>query len=159
MVPWTQTAWELLHTVWSALWELSLIVIPLMTVIQILKELRVLESLSGMLEPGMRLLGLPREASLPMVAGLVFGLAYGAGVILQATRERPLSRRDLYLMFVFLILCHAVVEDTLLFVPLGVNALMLLGTRLGSALCVTAVLSRLWRTDRAVSAAGGSTSH
>lgn len=136
---------ELLDKAWSAVWQLGVIVIPLMFIIQILKEIHFLDRMASWMRPVTHFLGLPEKASIPLLAGIFFGLAYGAGVILQATEEEHFSRRDLYLMFMFLILCHAVVEDTLLFVPLGVNPWLLLGTRLGAAIVLTVVLARVWR--------------
>ncbi|WP_018132069.1 nucleoside recognition domain-containing protein [Effusibacillus pohliae] len=136
---------ELLDKAWAAVWQLVLIVIPLMFVIQILKEIQFLDRLAGWMRPVTRALGLPEKAAVPFLAGIFFGLAYGAGVILQATEEVNFTRRELYLMFVFLILCHAVVEDTLLFVPLGVNGWLLLATRLLTAIVITALLAHIWR--------------
>lgn len=143
---------EIASRIWSAVWQLTVIVVPLMLAIQILKEIKFLDRLAGWMRPVTRLLGLPEKASIPLLAGFFFGLAYGAGVILQATQEENFSRRELYLMFLFLILAHAVVEDTLLFLPLGVNGWLLLGTRFGAALILTAIAARVWR-ERTVSQA------
>lgn len=138
-------AGEIIAKAWGAVWQLAAIVIPLMFVIQILKEVKFLDRLAVFMRPVTRFLGLPEKSSIPLLAGFFFGLAYGAGVILQVTREERFTRRELYLLFIFLILCHAVVEDTLLFVPLGVNGWLLLATRFLSAVILTAALSRLWR--------------
>ncbi|ASS76553.1 hypothetical protein CIG75_17350 [Tumebacillus algifaecis] len=132
-------------TIFKAVWQLALIVIPLMMLIQVLKERKVLDKLAVKMTPLMRMLGLSEHAAIPMLAGIWFGLAYGAGVILEATREKPMEKRELYLLMVFLVLCHAVVEDTLIFLPLGVNGWYLLAIRLVSALVLTFLLARLWR--------------
>lgn len=136
---------EIADKVWSSVWQLTVIVVPLMLVIQILKEIRFLDRLAVWMRPATGLLGLPDKAAVPLLAGFFFGLAYGAGVILQAAQEENFTRRELYLMFIFLILCHAVVEDTLLFVPLGVNAWLLFAARLAAGVVITAALSRIWR--------------
>lgn len=140
---------EILDKAWTALWELAVIVIPLMLLIQILKEIHFLNMLSKWMRPVTRILGLSEKATIPLLAGIFFGLAYGAGVILQATQEEHFTRRELYLIFLFLILSHAVVEDTLLFVPLGINPWLLLGTRLAAAFFLTGMLSRVWREPAA----------
>ncbi|HEU4964496.1 MAG TPA: nucleoside recognition domain-containing protein [Bacilli bacterium] len=139
------TGQEVLLTAWKAVWQLALIVIPLMFVIQILKELRVLDKIAHLMTPVLRLLGLPNHAAIPLLAGIWFGLAYGAGVIIEATQEKPMSKRELYLIMLFLILSHAVVEDTVLFLPVGVNAMYLLGIRLLMAVVLTALVARMWR--------------
>lgn len=148
--PILDTAGEVLRTAFTAVWQLALIVIPLMFVIQILKELHVLDKLAHWTHPFLRWLGMSEKAAIPMLAGIWFGLAYGAGVILEATREHPLSKREMYLIITFLVLCHAVVEDTLLFLPLGVNGWYLLAIRLVAAIVVTAVLARIWKANRGV---------
>jgi len=110
-----------------------------------LKDLRVVDRLSRLLAPLTRLLGLSERTSLTLLAGLLFGLAFGAGVIIESAREAGFSKRDLYLLTLFLSACHAVVEDTLIFVPLGINVLGLLALRLAVALILTMLLARVWR--------------
>lgn len=44
---------------------------------------------------------------------------------------------------IFLITCHAVIEDTLLFVAVGANLFLLLGLRLGVAIIITLFASKL----------------
>lgn len=148
------TGGEVLLTAWTAVWQLAAIVIPLMFVIQILKEKRTLDKIAHKMNPLLRGLGLPEQAAIPMLAGIWFGLAYGAGVIIEAARENPMPKRDLYLLMLFLILCHAVVEDTLIFVPLFLEATStvwyLLLIRLAAAVVLTAVLARIWRSGRGV---------
>lgn len=51
-------------------------------------------------------------------------------------------------MILFLCACHAVVEDTLIFVPLGINVLPLLLIRLVAAVLLTLLIARLWRPDK-----------
>ena len=124
------------------------IIIPLMASIEVLKEAGILESLSRRIEPYMGWLGMSGQAGFPLLAGFVFGLAYGAGVILEAARDNGLSQGDRRLLCVFLVACHAAIEDTLLFVPLGVNPFLLLGTRLALALVLTAVAARIGVGER-----------
>ena len=103
--------------------QLAMIVIPLMVVIQILKDLEWLKKFSKGMSPVTRSLGMNENTSTTMAAGLLFGLAYGAGVVIQAVEEDGVSKRDLTLAFLFLMACHAVVEDTLIFIPLRYSGL------------------------------------
>lgn len=118
------------------------IIVPLMIGIEFLREWRVLDRFAGAAAPVARWLGLSGKAALPLVSGIVFGLAYGAGVIIEAAREDGLSRRDCTLLCIFLVACHAAIEDTLLFVPFGVNPIALLGSRLLIAVLMTMIASR-----------------
>jgi len=141
--------WSILQaavgTAVSGIVQLVIIVIPLMIGIQILRDLAVLERLSQKLSLLPRMLGIAPQGSLTLVAGLVFGLAYGAGLIIESAREGNLSRRDLYLLVLFLSTCHAVFEDTLLFYPLGIPLWPLLGLRLLLALVLTVLTAHIWR--------------
>lgn len=123
--------------------QLALIVIPLMIVIQIFKDLHWLAVFSKWFAPVTRRLGMKENTSTALAAGLLLGLAYGAGVVVQAVKEDGVSKKDITLAFVFLMACHAVIEDTLIFMPLGIPVLPLLFIRLGTAIILTLVVSTI----------------
>src|SRR5690606_27933798 len=100
---------------------------------------------SDKLAPFTKVIGVQPNASMTLVAGLVIGLAYGAGVMIQAVREDGVSKKDATLVFIFLVACHAVIEDTLLFVPLGIPVLPLLIIRLITAFVLTIIVATVWR--------------
>ncbi|MBG9816248.1 nucleoside recognition domain-containing protein [Bacillus safensis] len=125
--------------------QLACIVIPLMIIIQFMRDLGWLYTLSNWLSPFTRMLGMKENTSMTMVAGLTIGLAYGAGVMMKAVEEDGVSKKDLTLAFIFLVACHAVVEDTLIFIPLGIPVWPLLVIRLISAILLTAAISYIWR--------------
>ncbi len=60
-------------------------------------------------------------------------------------REQKFTRRELTLIILFLCACHAIIEDTLIFIPLGINVLPLLLIRLLAAILLTLLIARLWR--------------
>ncbi|PTX59645.1 nucleoside recognition protein [Melghirimyces profundicolus] len=139
--------------------QMTVVVFPLMVAIQILKDLLWLERFAGWVKPLMRPLGIDTRGSVILAGGLLFGLAMGAGVIIEQAREKGFTRRDMTVMVLFLAACHAVVEDTLIFIPLGIPVLPLLLIRLGVAVLLTLFLAWLWpRPSNTVSrsrAAGG----
>jgi len=61
-------------------------------------------------------MGLSPACGAPLMAGLFLGIAYGAGILIPASQEGKLSRGDIFRLCLFLCTCHAVPEDTLLFV-------------------------------------------
>jgi hypothetical protein len=124
--------------------QLAMIVIPLMVVIQILKDLQWLHHFSKTMAPVTKTLGMKENTSTTMAAGLLFGLAYGAGVMIQAVKEDGVSKKDITLAFIFLMACHAVVEDTLIFVPLGIPVWPLFLIRLGVAIVLTLIVGTIW---------------
>ncbi|WP_433744558.1 nucleoside recognition domain-containing protein [Falsibacillus pallidus] len=158
------------HGFWEILWlalkkatlgigQLIMIVVPLMIGIQILKDKMWLAVFSKWVSPFTRMLGMKENTSTTLAAGLIFGLAYGAGVMFQAVKEDGVSRKDVTLAFIFLVACHAVVEDTLIFLPLGINVLPLLGIRLATATILTLIVGWIWsrRQAKAIKGSGIST--
>lgn len=132
------------------IFQLALIVIPLMVIVQIMKDKQWLAVFSRWMAPATKALGMKENTSTTMAAGLLIGLAYGAGVMIQAVQEDGVSKKDVTLAFIFLVACHAVVEDTLIFVPLGIPVLPLLLIRLGVAILLTTAVAFIWnRADLA----------
>lgn len=128
--------------------QLALIVIPLMLFVQFIKDRNYLARVSTGISPLTKIIGVKPNASMTLVAGLFIGLAYGAGVMIQAVQEDGVSKRDITLAFIFLMACHAVIEDTLLFLPLGIPIWPLLIIRLVTALVLTVAVSILWKQQK-----------
>lgn len=127
--------------------QIAIIVIPLMIVMEILKDVGLLDKIAHIFSPLVKIYGMKKEAGFPLVIGIVIGLSYGAGVILQSAKEDELSQRDLYLLTYFLVAAHAVFEDTAIFVAVGVNGILLLLTRLLIAGLFTFAASRWIKPD------------
>jgi len=125
--------------------QLAAIVIPLMIIIQFLRDLGWLHRFSRWLSPFTQLLGMNKNTSMTMVAGLTIGLAYGAGVMIKAVEDDGVSKRDMTLAFIFLVACHAVVEDTLVFIPLGIPVWPLLLIRVTTAVLLTMAIAHTWK--------------
>lgn len=125
--------------------QLAMVVIPLMVIIQYLKDKHYLQRFSEKLAPFTKVLGIAPNASMTLVSGLVIGLAFGAGVMIQAVQDDGVSKKDATLVFIFLVACHAVVEDTLIFIPLGIPIWPLFLLRLGIAIILTIVVAAIWK--------------
>lgn len=128
--------------------QLAMIVIPLMVVIQFLKDIQWLQKFSKKMAPFTRVLGMKENTSTTLAAGIFFGLAYGAGVMIQAVKEDGVSKKDLTLAFLFLFACHAVVEDTLIFIPLGIPVWPLFLIRLCVAIMLTIIVGNVWKKGK-----------
>ncbi len=123
--------------------EIALIIFPLTVGYQVLRDNRWLRRRAGPWRLAVRRLGLGEASVVPLVAGLVLGIVYGAGVLIEEARAGSMSRREVFLLALFLCTCHAVIEDTLLFVVMGADALWVLGPRVALAVGATAGLARL----------------
>lgn len=142
---WGAIIYQGLESATLGVFQLALIVIPIMVGIQVMKDLQWLDWFSKAMSPFTKMLGMEKNTSTTLAAGLVFGLAFGAGVMMQAVKEDGVSKKDLYLAFIFLVACHAVIEDTLLFMPLGVPVWPLLMIRLVTAIVLTMIVAFFWR--------------
>lgn len=125
--------------------KLVLIIVPLVTLFEVLRYLPFFRWAGDRCEPLMRGMGLSRHSAAPLFTGVFLGIAYGAGILIRIAQEKRLPRRELFLLGLFLATCHAVVEDTLVFVVIGGNAWIMLGVRLLVAMMLVATLAYWWR--------------
>lgn len=119
------------------------IIIPLMVAMEILKDSKILDKLTEKMKPIANFFDMSKDAVFPLIIGLIFGLSYGAGVIIESAEENNLSKKDLYTLMIFLIACHAVIEDTLLFVVVGASLWFLLSVRLIVAIIIALFASKI----------------
>lgn len=122
--------------------QLALIVTVVMIMVEFFQEYKILDKLTALMAPFTRLLGMSSEANLPLMAGLLLGIGYGGAIILDSTRQGKLSSQDIYLINLFLVLCHSVIEDTLIWAALGAMAIPLQIGRFVLALLVCYLVSR-----------------
>lgn len=123
--------------VFNTLKQLAVIVFPLFIGVEIIDHLGVLEKISQFFHKGLSHLELPDEASLPLIIAQIFGLLYGAGLIIRATDQENITSGDIMSISIFFALCHAVFEDTLLFAAIGGNAFIILSIRVILAFITT----------------------
>lgn len=128
----------------SSVGKMALIIIPLMVAMEILKDSKILEKVSQKLMPVSKLFGISNEAIFPIIIGLIFGLAYGAGVIIENAKEKDLSKKDLYIMIIFLVACHAVIEDTVVLMAVGASGTLLLSIRIIVAIIISLISSKVF---------------
>ncbi|TCO69691.1 nucleoside recognition domain-containing protein [Marinisporobacter balticus] len=126
----------------SSVYGIAIIVIPLMIVLQVANDYQALNKIAEYFNFFIKLFNVSKAAIFPLLVGIIFGISYGAGVIIQSSKEGNLTKKDLILLATFLVTCHAVVEDTLLFVAIGANGTVLLGLRLIMAIGITYFLSK-----------------
>lgn len=108
-----------------------------------LKYLRVSELLGVALNPMLRMLGLAPAAASTVVIGMVTGLLYGSGIIIQEARRGELSHYEVFAVVTLMSLAHALIEDTLLMLLIGADILIVLGLRFGIALAVGVAINQM----------------
>src|SRR5690625_1121079 len=144
LTTWTAIVWQGVKTAIIAVLQLSAVIFPLMLAMQFLREKGWLDALSRVFAPFTRFLGMKENTSFTLVTGLTIGLAFGAGVMIQAVKEDGVSRKDMMLALIFLVTCHAVVEDTVIFIPLGIPVWPLLVIRFVMAVVLTMFVAFIW---------------
>lgn len=123
--------------------RLVLILVPILVMIEIARAYQLIERITGKVKGVLRLLSLPQEAAFPLLAGIFFGIVFGAALIIEYSREGYLNKRDLLLIGIFLSICHSVVEDTFILAVFGANPVVLLTTRIILAVIITRTAAAL----------------
>lgn len=72
-----------------------------------------------------------------LASGLILGITYGAGVLISEARSGDMTRNEIFIIATFLLICHAIIEDTLLFAMFGADALTIVVVRSLAAVAVT----------------------
>jgi len=131
---WTKVFMETLYVSYSTITKMIIVIVPLLIAIECLKDMGWLEKLSARFRGVTRFLRLPGEAALGLIVGLFVGLLFGSGVIMQITEEVKMTRTQINTLFVFIGLCHAVIEETILFTAIGANGVAILLCRILTSL-------------------------
>ena len=85
------------------------------------------------------------NTSFSIVAGQLLGITYGAGILLREAGRGNLSRENILYIGTFLMICHSIIEDVLLFVLLGANYWVIIGVRLPAAFLISLGMVRFFR--------------
>ncbi len=135
--------------------RLACIIIPLLIIFELIRVLPFWKRFGIEAGKGSRMdsMGISPYTLVPLVTGVFLGIVYGAGVIIKISREKALGSADLWLLGLFLATCHAVVEDTLIFVVVGGLGRWIILPRLllATVLTVTFVVWRRWRKAKQIS--------
>jgi hypothetical protein len=129
--------WDVLRGSAGTLLKLTFILIPIMIVMEYCSHYHLLEKLSGLIGWLPRSLTVSAKAAFPLLVGLLVGVAFGAAVIIEYTRNGSLTKRDMLLCGIFLALNHSMIEDNLLLASLGANLFILFIVRFAMAFAVT----------------------
>jgi hypothetical protein len=125
------------------------IVMPLLILLEIIRHYGVLQKMVRYISPVTKRLGFHDDSVFPLIAGIFFGLTYGAGVLLGEAKKGRIVGDQAFLVAVYLALCHAIIEDTLLFTTQGAIWWILVAVRVLVATTITA-LTALWLRRKTV---------
>jgi spore maturation protein SpmB len=120
------------------------IIMGILTALEIFKKLGWITHVVNFLSPLLKVMGLGRKVGVLWITAVVFGLSYGAAVIVEEARDKHLTKRDLETLHLSIGINHSMIEDPALFLPFGVGAFWLWVPRLVMALVAVRLLT-LWQ--------------
>jgi hypothetical protein len=123
--------------------KLLLIILPLTISYEFLKERQ-----QRIAAKSFAVFGITGKGFVPLITGIVIGLTYGAGVIIHSIRSSKVDKKEAFLILLFISICHAIIEDTLIFVVIGANGFVLVGARFLLAIIFTYGAYKLKLLDR-----------
>ncbi len=124
--------------------SIAFVVLLLVVVLELLEKIGVLKVLNKLLQPLVRFIGISEEVLPLTIIGMTLGLGYGGGLIVAQSKERPLSKRDIFLSLAFLSLFHSIIEDHLLMMGIGADAFFVFVIRFVFCLAAMLLIRKLY---------------
>jgi len=124
--------------------KILMIVMTIMIVLSWMRQFDLIPVLLRWLRPVLALMGLGPRVGMLWLSAVLFGIAYGAAVIVEEARSGEFAPHDLERLHISIGINHSMVEDPVLFLPLGIGAFWLWVPRLVAAM-VAVRLYDLWR--------------
>jgi len=79
-----------------------------------------------------------------LTVGIFLGITYGAGILIKEAQSGTIAKKDLFYIGTFLMICHAIIEDTLLFVIFGADFTMVILIRTIAAIIFSYILVKIY---------------
>lgn len=148
-LPEVTSFWELIVNWFLTLAPLvvkMLVLIISLNILQtILREFKILDLIAIPLQPLMRLFGLPLSTSFLWIICNVVGLTYGGAAIIDEVQQGDVSNNDAKLLNTHVAISHSLLEDSILFMSIGLPVIWIIAPRVILAICAV-WLQRLFRT-------------
>ncbi|WP_263833322.1 nucleoside recognition protein [Sulfurospirillum oryzae] len=130
---------ELLQNSLYESFSLSLKIITLVTTLifflDFIKSLPIIEKHSQKVNSGFSIL-----------VGVILGITYGAGILISEYEKGILKKREILFIGTYLMICHAIIEDTLLFIIFDANPWIIMGLRFSFATLVSYLVVKYSKT-------------
>ena len=136
---------------WTGFLWMMKIIIPMSLLTAILDWSGLLHRLDFLLKPLMGLLSLPANAALPLIIGMLSSV-YGG---MAAMAVLPFSTAQLTLMAVFILMCHALIQEGIIQGTSGIHPLKATLVRLVAAVATVLVIAPLVGSTTEMPAAAG----
>ncbi len=127
--------------------KLFIIIISIMIFLEIMRNYHIIKYMVKMLAPFLKIMGLEKKVGILWLTAVIFGLSYGAAVIVSETKNGSFTQKELENLHFSIGINHAIIEDPSLFMSLGLNPFWLWVPRFMAAIAVVHFFS-LWRKIR-----------
>jgi len=117
--------------------KIVVLIILLMILQSLLEEFKINFILTKLLKYPLMILGIPKDAIFMWIVANTLGLAYGAGILIHNVDSNKIKKKDADILNYHIAISHSLLEDTLLFVAIGVPAFWITVPRLILAGIVT----------------------
>lgn len=83
--------------------------------------------------------------SFSILVGVFLGITYGAGILIEESKGSSLTKHDIFFIGTFLMICHAIIEDTLLFVIFGADFTLVVVIRTIAAILISYAMLYIYK--------------
>lgn len=119
--------------------KLLVIVVGILTLLEVSKGLGWIDRIVVFCRPVFKIMGLSEKAGIIWITATVFGLIYGAAVIVEETKGGYLEPQELEGLHLSIGINHSIIEDPALFMTLGLDLFWLVVPRLVMAIVVVRI--------------------
>jgi len=98
-----------------------IIVFALVLVLDVLEKLKVIQCITFIIRPALKVLGIGKEAETITLVGLTLGLSYGGALMIKEVEKGHVTPKEVLFSVTLLGLCHSLIEDTLLMVLISAD--------------------------------------
>jgi len=139
--PFLRMLWNWAVTSSKLCLKIFFIIMTILITLEVLKRIGWIEYIVRACRPLLKALGLSEKAGILWMTAALFGLAYGAAVIVEEANEGHLGKRELEALHLSIGINHSLIEDPALFLALGLSAFWLWIPRLITAIIAVRLFS------------------
>lgn len=119
--------------------KIFIIIMVLMWILETMKRFNIIPSIVKVIKPVLKILGLHQQVAILWLTAVIFGIAYGAAVIVEEAKEKNITAGQLTRLQISIGINHSMVDDPGLYLAVGLHPFWLWVPRLMMAILVVQV--------------------
>jgi hypothetical protein len=141
--PLSHMLWNWVVAIAKLCLKIFFIIMTILITLEVIKRIGWIEPIVRVCKPVLKALGLSEKAGILWMTAALFGLAYGAAVIVEEANAGHLGKEELEALHLSIGINHSLIEDPALFLALGLSAFWLWIPRFVTAVIAVRLLSFL----------------